>query len=147
MATPRPLHHAFQIVSFPLTEVINVGSSARARTAATAGCIAFRAWLRLDKSAWWVLPGLVSLALFAFLLTRIESAFAGRTFAAYGGVHIAPTPAPRSSFSRATAHGASVCRYPAVSMKESIVAMPRNDMKPAISVTVVRTIDEAVAGS
>lgn len=60
-----------------------------AALAEIAGCFAFWAWLRLDKSAWWVLPGLVSLALFAFLLTRIESAFAGRTFAAYGGVYIA----------------------------------------------------------
>lgn len=29
------------------------------------------------------------LALFAILLTRIDSAFAGRTYAAYGGVYIA----------------------------------------------------------
>ena len=60
-----------------------------AALAEIAGCFAFWAWLRLEKSAWWVLPGLVSLALFAFLLTRIESAFAGRTYAAYGGVYIA----------------------------------------------------------
>ena len=32
---------------------------------------------------------LVSLAVFAFALTRIESDFAGRAFAAYGGVYIA----------------------------------------------------------
>jgi small multidrug resistance family-3 protein len=36
-----------------------------------------------------LVPGVVSLILFAFLLTRIDSAFAGRTFAAYGGVYIA----------------------------------------------------------
>ncbi|MFQ5763614.1 MAG: YnfA family protein [Rhodospirillales bacterium] len=54
-----------------------------------AGCFAFWAWLRLGKSALWALPGLVALALFAFLLTRIETAFAGRAFAAYGGVYIA----------------------------------------------------------
>jgi len=36
-----------------------------------------------------VLPGMVSLALFAFLLTRVDSAFAGRAYAAYGGVYIA----------------------------------------------------------
>jgi small multidrug resistance family-3 protein len=60
-----------------------------AALAEIAGCFAFWAWLRLEKSVWWVLPGLVSLALFAFLLTRIESAFAGRTYAAYGGVYIA----------------------------------------------------------
>jgi len=60
-----------------------------AAIAEIAGCFAFWAWLRLEKSAWWVLPGLVSLALFAVLLTRIESTFAGRTYAAYGGVYIA----------------------------------------------------------
>ena len=32
---------------------------------------------------------MASLALFAFALTRIDSAFAGRAFAAYGGVYIA----------------------------------------------------------
>jgi len=59
-----------------------------AAVAELAGCFAFWAWLRLDRSIWWILPGLVSLALFALLLTRVESAFAGRAFAAYGGVYI-----------------------------------------------------------
>ena len=52
------------------------------------GCFAFWAWLRLGKSVYWVLPGLVSLVVFAFLLTRIEADFAGRAYAAYGGVYI-----------------------------------------------------------
>jgi small multidrug resistance family-3 protein len=54
-----------------------------------AGCFAFWAWLRLDKSAWWLVPGLGSLALFAYLLTLVDSDAAGRTYAAYGGVYIA----------------------------------------------------------
>lgn len=54
-----------------------------------AGCFAFWAWLRLGRSPFWVVPGIVSLALFAFLLTRIDAAFAGRAYAAYGGVYIA----------------------------------------------------------
>lgn len=54
-----------------------------------AGCFAFWAWLRLGASAWWVVPGMASLALFAFLLTFVDSVAAGRTFAAYGGVYIA----------------------------------------------------------
>jgi len=54
-----------------------------------AGCFAFWAWLRLGKSPLWLLPGVLSLALFAFLLTRVDAAFAGRAFAAYGGVYIA----------------------------------------------------------
>ena len=52
------------------------------------GCFAFWAWLRLDKSVYWILPGILSLIVFAVLLTRINSMFAGRTFAAYGGVYI-----------------------------------------------------------
>ena len=53
------------------------------------GCFAFWAWLRLGKSALWAIPGGVSLILFALLLTRIDAAYAGRTYAAYGGVYIA----------------------------------------------------------
>ncbi|MGG2399827.1 YnfA family protein [Pseudomonas sp. SH1-B] len=53
-----------------------------------AGCYAFWMWLRLDRSAWWVLPGLLSLTLFALILTRVEASFAGRAYAAYGGVYI-----------------------------------------------------------
>ena len=59
-----------------------------AAIAEIAGCFAFWAWLRLDKPVWWVAPGLVSLALFAYLLTLVESSFAGRAYAAYGGVYI-----------------------------------------------------------
>lgn len=60
-----------------------------AAVAEIGGCFAFWAWLRLEKSPLWVVPGLVSLVFFAFLLTRVDTAFAGRTFAAYGGVYIA----------------------------------------------------------
>ena len=53
-----------------------------------AGCFAFWAWLRLDRSIAWLVPGMMALALFAYLLTRIDVAFAGRAYAAYGGVYI-----------------------------------------------------------
>lgn len=53
-----------------------------------AGCFAFWAWLRLDRSPGWTVPGVASLVLFAFCLTRVDSAHAGRAFAAYGGVYI-----------------------------------------------------------
>jgi small multidrug resistance family-3 protein len=53
-----------------------------------AGCFAFWAWLRLGHSPLWVLPGLVSLALFAWLLTLVDTAAAGRAYAAYGGIYI-----------------------------------------------------------
>lgn len=62
---------------------------AAAAAAEIAGCYAFWAWLRLDRSVWWLVPGLLSLALFAYLLTLVQSEFAGRTYAAYGGVYIA----------------------------------------------------------
>jgi small multidrug resistance family-3 protein len=60
-----------------------------AALAEIAGCFAFWAWLRLGKSPWWIAPGLLSLALFAYLLTRVDSPLAGRSYAAYGGVYIA----------------------------------------------------------
>lgn len=53
-----------------------------------AGCYAFYAWLRLGRSPWWIVPGIVSLAAFALALTRVEAAAAGRIFAAYGGIYI-----------------------------------------------------------
>lgn len=36
----------------------------------------------------WLIPGLFSLILFAYLLTRIEVSAAGRAYAAYGGLYI-----------------------------------------------------------
>jgi small multidrug resistance family-3 protein len=53
-----------------------------------AGCFAFWAWLRLGKPVGWLVPGMASLALFAWLLTLVPSEAAGRTFAAYGGIYI-----------------------------------------------------------
>lgn len=60
-----------------------------AAVAEIAGCFAFWSWLRLGRSALWVAPGLASLALFAWLLTRVDAEAAGRAYAAYGGVYIA----------------------------------------------------------
>ncbi|OCP16605.1 MULTISPECIES: YnfA family protein [unclassified Ensifer] len=60
-----------------------------AALAEIAGCFAFWAWLKLDRPIWWLIPGMASLALFAWLLTLIDSAAAGRAYAAYGGVYIA----------------------------------------------------------
>ncbi|ACL61269.1 YnfA family protein [Methylobacterium nodulans] len=60
-----------------------------AALAEIAGCFAVWAWLRLGRSPLWLGPGLASLALFAVLLTRVESGAAGRAYAAYGGVYIA----------------------------------------------------------
>ncbi len=62
-----------------------------AAIAEIAGCFAFWAWLRLGKSALWILPGTASLILFAWLLTLVDTSQAGRAYAAYGGVYIAST--------------------------------------------------------
>jgi small multidrug resistance family-3 protein len=53
-----------------------------------AGCYAAWMWLRLGRSVWWLVPGTVSLLVFAIALTRVDAAFAGRAFAAYGGIYI-----------------------------------------------------------
>lgn len=60
-----------------------------AALAEIAGCFAFWAWWRLDKSPLWLAPGLVSLVAFAWLLALVETDAAGRTYAAYGGIYIA----------------------------------------------------------
>ena len=60
-----------------------------AAVAEIAGCFAFWAWLRLGKSVFWLFPGMLALAMFAYLLTRVDADFAGRAYAAYGGVYIA----------------------------------------------------------
>lgn len=52
------------------------------------GCFGIWHWLRNGKSAWWAVPSVLSLLLFAWLLTRVEANAAGRAYAAYGGVYI-----------------------------------------------------------
>ena len=54
-----------------------------------AGCFAFWAWLRNGRSAVVALLGAVSLVGFAVMLTKVDAPFAGRAYAAYGGIYIA----------------------------------------------------------
>ncbi len=61
---------------------------ATAAVAEIGGCYAVWAVTRLGASAWWLAPGVVLLLAFAWLLTLVEAAAAGRAFAAYGGVYI-----------------------------------------------------------
>jgi len=87
---------------------------ALAAFAEIAGCYAFWAWLRVDKSPLWLAPGLVSLAAFAWLLTFVPSEAAGRAFAAYGGVYIAASLAwlwavERTTPDRYDLAGAALC--------------------------------------
>jgi small multidrug resistance family-3 protein len=51
------------------------------------GCYLPYLWLKKNGSAWLLVPAVVSLALFAWLLTLHPTA-AGRVYAAYGGVYI-----------------------------------------------------------
>lgn len=67
------------------TIVIFVGAA----MAEITGCFAFWAWMRQGGSTIWLVPGMVSLVIFAWLLTLAPSDFAGRAYAAYGGVYIA----------------------------------------------------------
>ena len=59
-----------------------------AALAEIAGCFAFWAWLRLGKSVYWLAPGMLCLAAFAWLLALSPADHAGRAYAAYGGVYI-----------------------------------------------------------
>jgi small multidrug resistance family-3 protein len=54
-----------------------------------AGCYAFWMSLRRGATPLMAVAGVVSLMAFAFALTRVDSAFAGRAYAAYGGIYIA----------------------------------------------------------
>ena len=69
--------------------VITAALYAGAALAEIGGCFAFWAWLRNGKPMWLVAPGVVALLCFAYLLTLAPSEYAGRAFAAYGGVYIA----------------------------------------------------------
>lgn len=70
--------------SIASTGLIYVGAA----LAEIGGCFAFWAWLKLGKSAWWIAPGIVSLIVFAVLLTCVDATAAGRAYAAYGGIYI-----------------------------------------------------------
>jgi small multidrug resistance family-3 protein len=52
------------------------------------GCFLPYLWLRKDGSIWLLVPGIVSLVLFVWLLT-LHPAASGRVYAAYGGVYVA----------------------------------------------------------
>lgn len=51
------------------------------------GCYLPYLWLKQGKPAWLLVPGVISLVLFAWLLSLHETV-AGRVYAAYGGVYI-----------------------------------------------------------
>lgn len=60
-----------------------------AATLEIAGCFSFWRWLRDGRSPVAAVAGIVSLIGFAVVLTRVDAPFAGRAYAAYGGIYIA----------------------------------------------------------
>lgn len=72
-----------------VTVISNLFSFVIAATLEIGGCFAFWAWRRRGASPVISLVGVVSLVGFAFMLTRVDTAFAGRAYAAYGGIYIA----------------------------------------------------------
>lgn len=66
---------------------MSLGLYALAALAEIAGCFAAWAWWR-GASAWWLVPGALSLAVFAGALALTPPAHAGRSFAAYAGVYL-----------------------------------------------------------
>jgi small multidrug resistance family-3 protein len=72
-----------------IRELVRVGGLfAATAIAEILGCYLAYLWLRQGRSSWLLLPGAVSLALFAWLLA-LHPGPAGRTYAAYGAVYIA----------------------------------------------------------
>ena len=68
--------------------MLSTSPSSGAAIAEIAGCFAFWSWARNGASALWLIPGVASLMAFAWLLTLAPSDYAGRAYAAYGGVYI-----------------------------------------------------------
>ncbi|MDN6180428.1 MAG: YnfA family protein [Halomonas subglaciescola] len=71
-----------------MLELRAVGLFVMTALAEIIGCYLPYLWLREHKTAWLLVPGGLSLALFAWLLT-LHPEPAGRVYAAYGGVYIA----------------------------------------------------------
>jgi small multidrug resistance family-3 protein len=79
-----------------------------------AGCYTAWMWLRLGRSAVWLVPGMMCLIVFAVALTRVDAGFAGRAYAAYGGIYIVATLVWMAVVERTTPRvtdyaGAAIC--------------------------------------
>ncbi len=69
--------------------LLNLSAFTVAALLEIAGCFAFWTWLRLGRSPLTAVLGTLILIGFAITLTRVDAAFAGRAYAAYGGIYIA----------------------------------------------------------
>lgn len=70
-----------------MSELKTVGLFLVTALAEIVGCYLPYLWLREGKTIWLLVPGALSLAAFAWLLSLHPTA-AGRVYAAYGGVYI-----------------------------------------------------------
>jgi small multidrug resistance family-3 protein len=68
---------ARNLVAFSVAAILEIG-----------GCFAFWSWLRRGTSPIFAVVGVASLVGFAVALTRVDAEFAGRAYAAYGGIYI-----------------------------------------------------------
>ena len=68
--------------------IANLAAFGTAAVLEIAGCFAFWAWLRRGASPFVTVLGVLSLIGFAIVLTRVDALFAGRAYAAYGGIYI-----------------------------------------------------------
>lgn len=70
-----------------MTELKTVGLFALTAVAEIVGCYLPYLWLKQGKSAWLLIPSILSLMAFVWLLT-LHPIAAGRVYAAYGGVYV-----------------------------------------------------------
>lgn len=70
-----------------MNPTLAIGLFALTALAEIAGCYSIYAWLWIGKLGWWLLPGVMSLLIFGWLLS-FHSGPAGRVHAAYGAVYI-----------------------------------------------------------
>ena len=71
-----------------MTDIKIFGLFALTALAEIIGCYLPYLWLREGKTIWLLIPGILSLAAFVWLLTLHPTAV-GRVYAAYGGVYVA----------------------------------------------------------
>ncbi len=78
------------------------------------GCFSFWTFFKSDKSIWWLFVGVISLVIFAYLLTKVNLDFAGRAYAVYGGIYIVSSLfwlyfVEKQSFNKWDLIGAFIC--------------------------------------
>ncbi|MGP1450495.1 MAG: YnfA family protein [Wolinella sp.] len=83
------------------------------------GCYVFWVVLKGGKQPLYIVAGIISLVVFAWILTRVEGDFAGRAYAAYGGIYIIASllwliGVERESLTRFDIIGASISLFGAL---------------------------------